>query len=94
VIEFEVNIDSEEDFILDENVECNCDDECDCDEEELVEDTTICEHKNLIEKEFNKNSCQKLGVSVIISSPHTVRFLCRDCGMPIDIFVVGGAFIY
>ncbi len=56
------------------------------------ENGEVCEHLNVVQEEFIKIMTHSVGGTVIISVPHTARFKCLSCSIPIDIFVVGGVF--
>lgn len=56
------------------------------------ENVEICKHPNIFEEEFIKNFTHNIDGTLVIRTPHTVRFKCIDCDAPLDIFVAGGAF--
>lgn len=57
-------------------------------------DCEICKHENITEEEFCTSYIHKIGESIIIAFPHTVKFKCTDCEEPVLLFISSGVFNY
>jgi len=62
-------------------------------EEELdTEEKYICEHKDILEQEFDKSDIITVKNTIIVMNPTTINCTCQDCGEEMRLFVVGGMF--
>jgi len=60
----------------------------------ICEDTEVCKHINLTEREFVQESIHVFEGSIIINIPQTAKFKCKDCDSVVEIYIVGGVFNY